>query len=99
MRPARDGATSCSPAARPGCAYPIRTGVAERGTWTSPPVRLGFAVAEVVPSWTADTPDGCWIQVDLRGWHDDAPSTDWYRLARWAADDRRRTPHLAARTA
>ncbi|MEU8420923.1 peptidase C39 family protein [Micromonospora sp. NPDC048835] len=63
-------------------------GVAERGTWTAPPVRVGFAVADVVPSWTADTPGGCWIEVDLRGWHDDAPSTDWYRLARWAADDR-----------
>nr|WTA69292.1 peptidase C39 family protein [Micromonospora sp. NBC_00855] len=62
-------------------------GVASRGTWTSPPVPVGFAVAEVVPSWTADTPDGCWIEVDLRGWHDDAPSTDWYRLARWAAGD------------
>ncbi|MET7372129.1 peptidase C39 family protein [Micromonospora arida] len=65
----------------------VLDGVAERGTWTSPPVRVGFAVAEVVPSWTADTPDGCWIEVDLRGWHDDAPSTDWYRLARWAAGD------------
>ncbi|MEU8129706.1 peptidase C39 family protein [Micromonospora sp. NPDC049049] len=65
----------------------VLDGVAERGTWTSPPVPVGFAVAEVVPSWTADTPDGCWIEVDLRGWHDDAPSTDWYRLARWAAGD------------
>ncbi|MFE9192340.1 peptidase C39 family protein [Micromonospora sp. NPDC007208] len=62
-------------------------GVARRGTWTSPPVPVGFAVVEVVPSWTADTPDGCWIEVDLRGWHDDAPGTDWYRLAHWAADD------------
>ncbi|MBG6067171.1 peptidase C39 family protein [Micromonospora ureilytica] len=65
----------------------VLDGVAQRGTWTSPPVPVGFAVAEVVPSWTADTPDGCWIEVELRGWHDDAPSTDWYRLARWAADD------------
>ncbi|TNH26293.1 peptidase C39 family protein [Micromonospora orduensis] len=62
--------------------------VDERGRWTSPPVPVGFAVAEVVPSWTAETPDGCWIEVELRGWHGDAPSTDWYRLARWAADDR-----------
>ena len=38
-------------------------------------MRVGFAVSEVVPSWTADTPAGCWIEVDLRGWHDDAPST------------------------
>ncbi|MFG1895134.1 peptidase C39 family protein [Micromonospora zamorensis] len=62
-------------------------GVDQRGTWTSPPVRVGFPVTEVVPSWTADTPAGCWIEVELRGWHDDAPSTGWYRLARWAADD------------
>ncbi|WP_433553253.1 peptidase C39 family protein [Micromonospora zamorensis] len=63
-------------------------GVNQQGTWTSPPVRVGFAVTEVVPSWTADTPAGCWIEVKLRGWHDEAPSTGWYRLARWAADDR-----------
>ncbi|WP_238433942.1 peptidase C39 family protein [Micromonospora tarensis] len=63
------------------------SGVDKRGVWTSPPVRIGFAVAEVVPSWTAHTPDGCWIEVDLRGWHDDEPRTGWYRLARWAADD------------
>ncbi|MEV4499249.1 peptidase C39 family protein [Micromonospora arborensis] len=62
-------------------------GAAERGTWTAPPVRVGFPVAEVVPSWTADTPDDCWIEVELRGWHDDAASTDWYPLARWAAGD------------
>ncbi|MEU7923397.1 peptidase C39 family protein [Micromonospora zamorensis] len=62
-------------------------GVNQQGAWTSPPVRVGFPVSEVVPSWTADTPDGCWIEVELRGWHDDAPSTGWYRLARWAADD------------
>ncbi|MGI5522656.1 peptidase C39 family protein [Micromonospora sp. CA-259024] len=62
-------------------------GAVQRGRWTSPPVRVGFTVAEVVPSWTADTPDGCWIEVELRGWHGDTPRTDWYRLARWAADD------------
>ncbi|PWR05731.1 hypothetical protein DKT68_25405 [Micromonospora acroterricola] len=59
-----------------------------RGSWTSPPVPVGFPVVEVVPSWTADTPDGCWIEVELRGWHGDGPSTGWYQLARWAADDR-----------
>ncbi|MBQ1036731.1 peptidase C39 family protein [Micromonospora sp. C81] len=62
-------------------------GVNQQATWTSPPVRVDFPVSEVVPSWTADTPAGCWIEVELRGWHDDAPSTGWYRLARWAADD------------
>ncbi|SCF37522.1 Peptidase_C39 like family protein [Micromonospora purpureochromogenes] len=56
----------------------------EVGTWTSPPVPAGFAVAEVVPSWTARTPPGCWVEVQLRGWHADAPTTGWYTLARWA---------------
>ncbi|MFI7518169.1 peptidase C39 family protein [Micromonospora globbae] len=60
----------------------------EWGRWTSPPVPAGFPVAEVVPSWTARTPDGCWIEVELRGWHGDAPATGWYTLGRWAADDR-----------
>lgn len=56
----------------------------EAGSWTAPPVPAGFAVAEVVPSWTARTPSGCWIEVELRGWHADAPTTGWYALARWA---------------
>ncbi|MER7440833.1 C39 family peptidase [Micromonospora avicenniae] len=60
----------------------------EWGAWTSPPVSTGFPVGEVVPSWTAETPDGCWIEVELRGWHEDTPATGWYLLGRWAADDR-----------
>ncbi|MEU5940036.1 peptidase C39 family protein [Micromonospora sp. NPDC047548] len=56
----------------------------QAGSWTSPPVPAGFAVCEVVPSWTARTPPGCWIEVELRGWHGDAPATGWYALARWA---------------
>ncbi|WP_240639123.1 peptidase C39 family protein [Micromonospora ureilytica] len=82
-----DAASGSGDGLRAGGRGLVLDGVAQRGTWTSPPVPVGFAVAEVVPSWTADTPDGCWIEVELRGWHDDAPSTDWYRLARWAADD------------
>ncbi|MEH0975141.1 peptidase C39 family protein [Micromonospora sp. CPCC 205546] len=58
------------------------------GSWTSPPVPVGFAVRDVVPSWTGDTPGDCWLRVELRGWHDDAPATGWYVLADWAADDR-----------
>ncbi|MEV5764144.1 peptidase C39 family protein [Micromonospora sp. NPDC052213] len=57
------------------------------GSWTSPPVPAGFAVRDVVPSWTGQTPGGCWLRVELRGWHDDAPATGWYVLADWAADD------------
>ncbi|MER7456958.1 peptidase C39 family protein [Micromonospora sp. NPDC126480] len=57
------------------------------GSWTSPPVPAGFAVREVVPSWTADTPGDSWLRVELRGWHGDAPVTGWYELAEWAGDD------------
>ncbi|SCL33020.1 Peptidase_C39 like family protein [Micromonospora pallida] len=57
------------------------------GSWVSPPVRVGFGVHQVVPSWTADTPAGCWLQVEVCGWADDAPVTGWYVLARWAAGD------------
>ena len=57
------------------------------GSWTSPPVPAGFAVRDVVPSWTGDTPGDCWLRVELRGWHDDTPATRWYVLADWAADD------------
>ncbi|MEV0005533.1 peptidase C39 family protein [Micromonospora sp. NPDC050980] len=57
------------------------------GTWTSPVAPVGFAVTELVPSWTADTPPGCWLSVELRGWDADAATTGWYTLGRWAADD------------
>ncbi|MFY1660394.1 peptidase C39 family protein [Micromonospora sp. WMMD1274] len=57
------------------------------GTWTSPVTPVGFAVTELVPSWTADTPPGCWLRVELRGWADDTAATGWYELGHWAADD------------
>ncbi len=59
----------------------------EWGAWTSPPVPVGFAVREVVPSWTADAPAGCWLRAELRGWHGDAAATGWYALGDWAADE------------
>ncbi|WP_233558756.1 peptidase C39 family protein [Micromonospora radicis] len=59
----------------------------EWGTWTSPPVPAGFAVREVVPSWTADAPAGCWLRAELRGWHASGPATRWYALGDWTADD------------
>jgi hypothetical protein len=64
-----------------------RTARYDLATWTTPVVWPGFGVDELVPSWTGDTPEGGWLQVELRGWDGDAPSTDWYVLGRWAADD------------
>ncbi|WP_259275942.1 peptidase C39 family protein [Micromonospora chalcea] len=57
------------------------------GTWTSPVTPLDFTAVELVPSWTAHTPAGCWLRVELRGWAGDAASTGWYELGHWAADD------------
>ncbi|MGW5671230.1 peptidase C39 family protein [Micromonospora sp. NPDC003776] len=59
----------------------------ELATWTSPVVEVGFPVGEVVPSWTGDTPPGCWLRVELRGRDAGKPTTDWYDLGHWAADD------------
>ncbi|SBT38469.1 peptidase C39 family protein [Micromonospora narathiwatensis] len=84
-----DGLVVAGPAGRIEHTDP-HTGVTagyERAAWTSPVVRAGFTVDEIVPSWTADTPEGCWLRVEARGWHEDAPATDWYVLGHWAADD------------
>lgn len=59
----------------------------EYATWTSQPHRLKVPATEVIPSWNADTPDGTWIQVELRGTYNDGTDTPWYVMGRWAAGD------------
>jgi hypothetical protein len=63
------------------------TATYDYATWTSPLVSPGFAGTELVPSWTADTPGGTWIQVEMRGVTELGTTTKWYNLGRWAADD------------
>src|SRR5881628_285421 len=38
----------------------------ESGTWTSEWTSVGFAFEEVIASWSADTPPGSWIRVELQ---------------------------------
>jgi hypothetical protein len=57
------------------------------GTWTGPWARPGFAVAEVIPSWNADTPSGSLVEVELQGKTHVGFETGWYTLARWAHED------------
>ncbi|GAB3802192.1 hypothetical protein [Micromonospora zhanjiangensis] len=64
-----------------------RAGRYESASWTSPEVRPGFAATEVIPSWTADTPGGSWVEIELRGRTGAGALTGWYTLARWAGDD------------
>ena len=57
------------------------------GTWTSPVVSPGHDVTELVSSWNADTPDGTWVEVQVRGTAEDGVTTGWYVLGRWASHD------------
>ncbi|MEV7968826.1 C39 family peptidase [Sphaerisporangium sp. NPDC088356] len=64
----------------------------EYARWTGKERRIGFAATELVASWTADTPPGSWLQVEMRGRHT-AGLTKWYVMGRWAygESDIRRT--------
>jgi hypothetical protein len=55
--------------------------------WTSPTVSVGFGASQLVASWTADTPHGTWMQVEMRGRTGAGAGTKWYVMGRWAADD------------
>ena len=57
------------------------------GTWTTPWVDPGFDYTELVASWDAVTPDGTWIEVEVRGVGDDRVRSGWYVLGRWTRDD------------
>ncbi|WP_328503958.1 peptidase C39 family protein [Streptomyces sp. NBC_00457] len=65
-----------------------RTATWEYATWTSPVHRLSVPSAEAIASWNAHTPDGTWLQVELRGTYTDGTNTPWYVMGRWVAGDR-----------
>ena len=54
-------------------------------TWTSPVHPTGFGLTELVSSWTADTPHGTWVQVEMRGTTASGPATKWYVMGRWTS--------------
>jgi Peptidase_C39 like family len=55
------------------------------GSWTSPTFATGFGLTELVASWTADTPAGTWVQVEMSGHTTAGSSTKWYVMGRWAS--------------
>ncbi|PSL00608.1 peptidase C39-like protein [Murinocardiopsis flavida] len=63
------------------------TRVWETAAWTSPVHAVDFAADELIASWNAETPDGTWIEVALRGDYSGGGSTPWYVLGRWASGD------------
>lgn len=66
-------------------------GAAARIALVGPPSPAGGA-REVIPSWSAETPPGAWIEVQLRARFDERWSR-WCRVARWdgAVSGSRRT--------
>lgn len=66
-----------------------RTGRGLLRTWTLPWWEPGFAFADLVPWWEAETPDGSWIEVAAQA----GSERGWHTLACWQAgpDAPRRT--------
>ncbi|OLZ66179.1 hypothetical protein AV521_28865 [Streptomyces sp. IMTB 2501] len=86
---ARPGVVIGAPAGRSDYTDPHTgtTATWEYAVWTSPVHRLTVPATEVVASWNAHTPDGSWLQVELRGTYSDGTETPWYVMGRWAAGD------------
>ncbi|MFX4292147.1 C39 family peptidase [Streptomyces bohaiensis] len=59
----------------------------ESARWTSPPHRPAVPATELLVSWNADLPRGCWLRVEVRATRSDGPRTPWLPLADWAATD------------
>ncbi|MGV9776727.1 C39 family peptidase [Streptosporangium sp. NPDC003464] len=88
---AGDGLSFASPAGTTSYTDALGTRTWEYARWTGPEQQVGFAATELIASWTADTPPGSWLQVEMRGRHA-AGLTKWYVMGRWAygeADIRR----------
>src|SRR5690242_15815756 len=58
----------------------------EYASWTSP-VRAARNATQLVASWTADTPAGTWLQVELQGTYTNGVHTPSYVMGRWAKGD------------
>jgi hypothetical protein len=56
------------------------------GRWTSRWTTPGFAFTELVPSWEARTPDGTFVEIQVRG-RGAAGRSSWDTVGRWASGD------------
>ena len=57
------------------------------GTWVSNWVAAGFPFSQAIPSWSADTPPGTWIEIELQARTAALRETRWWRMGVWAAGD------------
>lgn len=56
----------------------------EVGMWISPELELSFGATELMASWGATIPAGCWLEVEVRGRRKDGTLSEWLSLARWS---------------
>ncbi|CAG6395866.1 C39 family peptidase [Streptomyces cocklensis] len=68
-------------------AYLHTTKTYDYATWTSPVHQLTFGATELVSSWSARTPAGTWLKVELNATMDDGGQTGWLDMGHWAALD------------
>ncbi|MGP3930390.1 C39 family peptidase [Nonomuraea sp. KM88] len=52
--------------------------------WIGEEHPIGFAATQLVPSWTARTPPGTWIEIALRATTASGARTKWYVMGRWS---------------
>ncbi|TDD19794.1 peptidase C39 family protein [Nonomuraea diastatica] len=53
-------------------------------TWIGEEHPIGFAATQLVPSWTARTPPGTWIEIALRATTASGARSKWYVMGRWS---------------
>ncbi len=58
-----------------------------RGSWTSTWMQTRFPFSQLIPSWSADTPAGSWIEVEVQARTAAGRETRWWRMGIWAYGD------------
>ena len=58
-----------------------------RGIWTSTWVQTRFPFSQLIPSWSAETPTGSWIEVEIQARTAAGRETRWWRMGVWAYGD------------
>ncbi|TMC77420.1 MAG: hypothetical protein E6J15_03870 [Chloroflexi bacterium] len=74
-----------------GFAQPPESGIVlsggTKGSWTSVWVLTRFPFSQLIPSWSADTPAGSWIEVEIQARTAAGHETRWWRMGVWAYGD------------
>ncbi|MFI7462385.1 C39 family peptidase [Nonomuraea sp. NPDC049646] len=80
---AADGLSFASAAGTTSYTDALGTRTWEYARWTGPERTVGFPATQLIASWTADVPQGSWLQVEARA-RNTAGLSKWYVLGRWS---------------